>query len=61
MQKQSVECLAFSIVLEEKVTKSEVINTLIGDRGGLERQKSSAVWWRSSFLSHPEKAELYQK
>lgn len=28
------------------------------DWGGLARQQSSAVCWRSSFLSHPEKAEL---
>lgn len=61
MQKQLDECLTFSIVLEQKVTKFEVIYTLIVDQGGLERQQPSAVWWRSSFLSHPEKAELHQK
>lgn len=35
------------------------LNSLIHEssRGGPERQQSSAVWWRSSFLSHPEKAE----
>lgn len=44
MQKQLDECLTFSIVLEQKVIKFEVIYTLIVDRGVLERQQSSAVW-----------------